>query len=387
MREFFRLPGLLKLPGFFALTGLLTAFLIALKHYIETPQPLDSSLPGTQKVYRWRQRYIFYTQHGSSTAPALLLLHAPGIGASSYEMREIIEPLAQHYQVYVPDLLGFGLSDRPPLAYTGQMYGELCRDFLRDVIDRPTTILTSQQSASYAIFAAAASPEQSERLVFISPMARNEDLHPALKSLLSSPLGILAYSILSTHLVLQAIHSGEDVEPIYASSRQFGAEHAPLSWLIGDLNLPVAQEMKNFHTPVLILWGTNELNRSPIGYEPFVAPHATLKILRDAGLKPHREVPERVVAALLEWVEAEEKPGIQQREETSSEGERAAPPIETPNVSKSEAEQPTVMAYCVKCRQKRPMNNIHEVTLKNERQAIQGECPICGTKLTRMGHL
>jgi hypothetical protein len=41
-------------------------------------------------------------------------------------------------------------------------------------------------------------------------------------------------------------------------------------------------------------------------------------------------------------------------------------------------------AYCVKCREKRDIQDPKEVTLKNDRKALQGTCPVCGTKLTRM---
>ena len=41
-------------------------------------------------------------------------------------------------------------------------------------------------------------------------------------------------------------------------------------------------------------------------------------------------------------------------------------------------------AYCVKCREKREMEDEEEVTMKNGRQAVQGKCPVCGTKLFRI---
>jgi hypothetical protein len=40
-------------------------------------------------------------------------------------------------------------------------------------------------------------------------------------------------------------------------------------------------------------------------------------------------------------------------------------------------------AYCMKCRQKREFEG-HLVTLKNGRPAMQGTCPVCGTKLTKI---
>ena len=42
-------------------------------------------------------------------------------------------------------------------------------------------------------------------------------------------------------------------------------------------------------------------------------------------------------------------------------------------------------AYCFKCRTKREINNPQSVTLKNGRPATQGTCPVCSTKLFRIG--
>ncbi len=41
-------------------------------------------------------------------------------------------------------------------------------------------------------------------------------------------------------------------------------------------------------------------------------------------------------------------------------------------------------AYCVKCREKREVQGPEEVTMKNGRNAIQGTCGVCGTKLFRI---
>ncbi|MBI4337666.1 MAG: hypothetical protein HY683_07565 [Chloroflexi bacterium] len=42
-------------------------------------------------------------------------------------------------------------------------------------------------------------------------------------------------------------------------------------------------------------------------------------------------------------------------------------------------------AYCFKCRQKREIRNAAQVKLKNGRPAMQGTCPVCGTKVFRIG--
>ena len=35
--------------------------------------------------------------------------------------------------------------------------------------------------------------------------------------------------------------------------------------------------------------------------------------------------------------------------------------------------------YCVKCKQKRDLNDSHVVTMKNGKPALKGQCAVCGT--------
>jgi hypothetical protein len=48
-------------------------------------------------------------------------------------------------------------------------------------------------------------------------------------------------------------------------------------------------------------------------------------------------------------------------------------------------EAESMQAYCVKCRTKREIKNAKSVTMKNGKPATQGVCPVCGTKMFRIG--
>src|SRR6266853_7055277 len=152
-------------------SALIFTIVVAIRHMLETPMRLESPLPGESHYYKWKRGYIFYKVLGEPEAPPLLLLHSPGLLASAYEMRKMIEPLAQHYRVYAPDLLGFGISDRPAIDYSADTYVTLCRDFLTDVVKQPATIVASRISCNYAVATAATTPDLCERLVLISPSA------------------------------------------------------------------------------------------------------------------------------------------------------------------------------------------------------------------------
>ena len=45
----------------------------------------------------------------------------------------------------------------------------------------------------------------------------------------------------------------------------------------------------------------------------------------------------------------------------------------------------TMQAYCMKCRSKKEMKDPKSITMKNGRPATQGICPVCGTKMFRIG--
>ncbi len=46
---------------------------------------------------------------------------------------------------------------------------------------------------------------------------------------------------------------------------------------------------------------------------------------------------------------------------------------------------PQIQAYCMKCRKKVDIKSPKEITLKNKRPATTGTCPVCGTKVFRIG--
>ena len=42
-------------------------------------------------------------------------------------------------------------------------------------------------------------------------------------------------------------------------------------------------------------------------------------------------------------------------------------------------------AYCLKCREKREMKDPNPITMKNGKPATEGTCPVCGTRMFKIG--
>jgi len=85
---------------------------------------------------------IFYREAGDPDAPVVLLLH--GFPASSFQYRELIPRLADHYRVIAPDLPGFGFTEVP--ADRGYVY---TFDAIAKTIDAFTDALDLKQYALY----------------------------------------------------------------------------------------------------------------------------------------------------------------------------------------------------------------------------------------------
>lgn len=113
-------------------------------------------LPHGYQSWEWQRntndKYkINYLELGDPTKPALLLIH--GFGASAYHWRFNAPKLAQDYHVFAIDLLGFGLSDKPILEYSAELWRDQAVDFIRDIIQKPTTIAGNSLGGFTALYA------------------------------------------------------------------------------------------------------------------------------------------------------------------------------------------------------------------------------------------
>ncbi len=290
------------------------AAVVTVRHLLRTPQPLESVLRGETHIDRKHGGDIFYNVAGPAGAPALLLLHDFYPGASNFEFRAIFEPLARGARVYAPDWLGFGMSERPNLAYTGEFYASMLTGFLRDVVGRPATVIAHGLAANVAVRAASDAPQLFERLVLVAPAAQaGEGEEPTLGQTVAQTahrfsLGLVPYALVSTRPALKRIAGGlaadeERVDHLYASAHQFGGHFAPLALLSGDLDLPIRNALPLLEPPLLLISGEHDPRRPREAMEDLAVlnPHADLDVIARAGELVFEDQPGAFVAAVTSW--------------------------------------------------------------------------------------
>lgn len=142
----------------------LTLIIIAYLPYETTP---IEELAGEEDRFTTVNGHtIHYTKAG--TGKPLILVH--GFAGSTYTWRHLIPLLADRYTVYAYDVLGFGLSDKPPDAdYSMKAHGDAILS-LMDALNLPSATLIGHSMGGVIIgYAARAAPSRIERLVMVEP--------------------------------------------------------------------------------------------------------------------------------------------------------------------------------------------------------------------------
>jgi pimeloyl-ACP methyl ester carboxylesterase len=289
----------------------------------DAPLPLNH-LGGEQRHWTWRGYDIFATEAGEG--PLVLLVHGVYAGASSYEYRKLFPLLAQTHRVVAFDLLGCGLSARPDLTYSGELFVEQIVEALSQFGTEPTTLIGSSLGGAFSIRATARAADRIAHLVTISPTGLNGVLdgdptaaQTAVAALLRSPfVGEMFFNALASRPSLRwflehqsyaekASVTPEVVDHYYAVTHQGGARYVPAAFIGGALNVNVARDLPFVTAPILVAWGERAPSVSKLAnaYEFLkLARHGSLVTFADSGLLPHEEEPQKMYDAIETFLSA-----------------------------------------------------------------------------------
>jgi len=265
----------------------------------------EQPLPGDLAYYDWVYGRVAYYRMGQGQP--LVLIHNPNAGGSSWEWRKVFPELANHYTVYALDLLGFGLSDKPNVGYSGRMLAELVHDFLEDVIPAPANAIGSGLGASYLVNVAVRRPDGLQKLVLVNPTGLTAMATPPVEtvtwSAMRAPvLGTSLYNaVVSRQAMLEELRRHVYYDPamvtdavvndLYTFAHQPGSQYAAAAFMSGRLSLPMRLAFSSLALPTLLLWG-RDAYYTPVADAAdllYRHPQAKLEILDECGMIPHDE--------------------------------------------------------------------------------------------------
>jgi pimeloyl-ACP methyl ester carboxylesterase len=298
--------------------GVTGALAAANRAALQTAPVPTNALGGTRLPWSWRGHELFATQAGEG--PLVLLVHGVSVGASSYEFRRLFPLLARSRRVVAIDLIGCGLSEKPRLPYTPDVFVDQIVDALHAFAPEPASIIASSLGATFAIRAATRAIDRIDRLAAIAPAGMSGTLdggtrgaRAALAGLMRTPvLGEAAYNALASKPSIRSFlqrriyadpsHvTDEIVDHYYAVAHQPGARYVPAAFAGGELGCDVARDLPFLSAPLLVLWGerASALNpRSNADEFLRLTRNARLSTFANSGVLPHEEEPEAAAAAL-----------------------------------------------------------------------------------------
>lgn len=299
--------------------GILSASSVSVIHilnrvyyFFSTSKDMHSSF--SNQFYKWRFGEIKYRKKGSGTP--LLFVHDLTVGSSGYEFHKLIDNLTDTHEIYTLDLLGYGMSEKPSMTYTNNLYEQLITDFIRNVIKRRTSVVVTGDSVPFIIIACHNNPEYFDKLILINPQSLyKQNLIPStqtkfLKLVFEIPiLGTFFYNILNSKNTIQKTFTKEyfyNPEKIkknyilnYLEASQIhgcNAKYSFASYLGKFTNSSILHALKEINNSILIIGGAKEEDIETIieNYKFYNSAIEDVYIPQTKHL-PHMEMPDDVL--------------------------------------------------------------------------------------------
>lgn len=235
-----------------------------------------------------------------------------------------VAALSKRYRLYIPDLLGYGYSDRPKVDYTPSLFVDMVRQFMDRLDVRNASLIGNSMGGGIAWAFALAHPERVDKLVLIDSMPPR--VIPAIRNRLFRwflairhipLLSSLAVALRTRHMVrvvLRQIVCNNRLITEAVVERQYRISRlAGTAWVIAstiryaDDVARYAGTLATLHKPTLIIWGErDELFPVEVGRQLHTSiPDSRLVVIKDSGHIPMWETPDETNRAILEFLDGE----------------------------------------------------------------------------------
>lgn len=268
---------------------------------------------------------ISYYVAGPETSTPLVLLHSINAAPSAFEMKPLFDHYRKNRRVYVPELPGFGFSDRSRRVYSPELFATAIVTFLTTIVKQPADVVAFSLSSEFAARATLTAPEYLRSLALLSPTGFNQRRLPTgmtskiLHSIFTLPLfGQALYSLLtirpSIRYFIQRSYVGEPpvelIDYAYATSHCRGASHAPFYFLAGQLFTTNVIETlyAKLQLPVLVIYD-RDANISFELLPDFINKHTNWRSVRiepTLGIPQWEKTRETIAALDFFWQEIQE---------------------------------------------------------------------------------
>ena len=248
---------------------------------------------------------IRYLEEGDSDR-SIVLLH--GLGGMAERWLPVIPLFSSKYRVIAPDLPGFGLSDKPQIDYTQDLFKKVALGLLESLdLEGVSLVGTSLGGEIVAECAAEQSP-LIKNAVMVCPAGTMKKSTPALDAYI---MAALYPNHESVRLAYQMM-AGKGVEVSEAAVENFivnmtrsNTKMAFLSTLLGMKNSPpITGKLGMIKVPVLLIWGSEDKMIPFEHSNDFVSsiPQCKFVVMKGCGHAPYEDRPAEFSRHVMEFL-------------------------------------------------------------------------------------
>lgn len=271
------------------------------------------------KYYKWRFGNIRYNKKGKGNP--ILFIHDLTPGSSSYEFHRLTDNLTDQHEVYTLDLLGHGISDKPSITYTNNLYEQLITDFVKNVIGKKTSVIATGYSVPFVIMACHNNPNFFGKMIFINPQSLySQNQIPSkqlkfLKFVLETPIiGTFIYNILNTKHSFEKtfrekyFYDKEKIKQKYilnyleaSQQSSYFSKYSFASFVAKYMNTNIIYALKEINNSILIIGGKEKDDiETTLENYAYYNNSIELEYIPETKHLPQLESPDRVLE-LIKW--------------------------------------------------------------------------------------
>ena len=202
---------------------------------------------------------IRYLESGRSDK-TLVLIH--GLGASAERWEQVMPIFAEKFRVIIPDLIGFGYSDKPLADYTIDFFSDFLKQFLTAADISSTYLIGSSLGGQISAEFTASNPDFVEKLILVSPSGVMKQSTPALDAYIMAALYPNEQNAKNAFEMMEG--SGESVDPLIVTSfiermQLPNAKLAFMSTILGLKNAEIiTKKLQTISTQTMLIWGSDD---------------------------------------------------------------------------------------------------------------------------------
>ena len=258
-----------------------------------------------EKFLQIDENEIRYLESGNSKK-TLVLIH--GLGASAERWDLVIPLFSKHFRVIIPDLIGFGYSDKPLADYTLDFFSSFLEKFFDAANIQHPIIIGSSLGGQIAAEYTAEHSQNVEKLILVSPSGVMKKSTPALDAYIMAALYPNEQNAKNAFELMESSGKHVDEKIVNGFIERMKLPNAKLAFMSTLLGLKNAKvittKLQSMITPTLIIWGSND-PVIPIQHaDEFVASIKDCRFLRmdNCGHTPYVQDPKIFASNVLDFL-------------------------------------------------------------------------------------